>query len=70
MPRKPSGNFDQQKYMAQWQKEHMTIISARYTNDFAKEFKEACKVLGISQSDVIRQAMIQTIEKAKQISEE
>lgn len=48
-----------------YNKEKMTIISARFQNDFANEFKQACKSLCISQADVIRDAMNQTIEKAK-----
>lgn len=48
-----------------YNKEKMTIISARFQNDFANKFKQACKSLGISQADVIRDAMNQVIEKAK-----
>ena len=44
-----------------YNKEKMTIISARFKNDFAEEFKQACKALGVSQADVIRDAMNQTI---------
>ena len=40
-----------------YNKEKMTIISARFKNAFADEFKQACKTLGISQADVIRKAM-------------
>ena len=50
-------------------KEKMTIISARFKNAFADEFKQACKTLGISQADVIRDAMNQVIEKAKAMEE-
>ena len=52
-----------------YNKEKMTIISARFKNAFADEFKQACKTLGISQADVIRDAMNQTIEKAKAMEE-
>ncbi len=52
-----------------YNKEKMTIISARFQNDFANEFKQACKNLGISQADVIRDAMNQTIEKANALNE-
>ena len=44
-----------------YNKEKMTIISARFKNAFADEFKQACKTLGISQADVIRDAMNQTM---------
>ena len=45
----------------------MKRISALFKNDFVDEFKEACKILKVSQSDVIREAMNITIEKAKKI---
>ena len=65
MPKKASGNFDQMKYMQEWKKQNMKIVSASYKADFVAEFKEACQKLGIKQSDVIRQAMIETIERAE-----
>ena len=65
MPKKPSGNFDQQKYIHEWNKEHMMTVRAAYSSGFVKEFKEACTILNISQSSVFREAMIQTIEKAQ-----
>ena len=55
----------QEKY----QKEKMGTVVARYKSDFVKEFKEACKKLGITQSDVVRQAMIETINKANKEGE-
>ena len=65
MPRKPSGDFDQAKYMREWAKENMKQLAFRYNKDMVDEFKAACEKLGIKQSEVIRQAMIDTIEKAK-----
>lgn len=65
MPRKASGNFDQSKYIQQWAKENMKTLNMRYKTEFVDEFREACKKLGVKQSDVVRQAMIQTIEEAK-----
>lgn len=53
------------EYLKNWKKENMATISARYKKEFVTEFKKACQVLGISQSDVIRKAMIQTIEQAQ-----
>ncbi len=52
-----------------YNKEKMTIVSARFKNEFAEEFKQACKALGVSQADVIRDAMNQTIEKANALNE-
>ncbi len=65
MPKKASGNFDQVKYQNQWIKENMSEVRARYRNEFVTEFKEACKKLGVSQSEVIRAAMEETIRKAE-----
>lgn len=53
------------EYLKNWKKENMATISARYKKEFVTEFKQACQVLGISQSDVVRKAMIQTIEEAQ-----
>lgn len=65
MPRKASGNFDQVKYQNQWIKDNMSTVRGSYRNEFVIEFKDACKKLGISQSEVIRKAMEQTIRKAE-----
>ena len=59
--------FDQAKYMREWQKENMKQVKASYKTEFVDEFKEACKKLGIKQSDVFRNAMQDTIEKANNI---
>lgn len=53
--------------MREWQKENMKQVKASYKTEFVDEFKEACKKLGIKQSDVIRKAMQDTIEKANNI---
>ncbi len=65
MPKKASGDFDQVKYQNQWMKENMVQVTARYKKDFVEEFKAACKKLGVSQSEVIRAAMEETIRKAE-----
>ena len=59
--------FDQVKYMREWQKENMKQVKASYKTEFVDEFKEACKKLGIKQSDVIRKSMQDMIEKANNI---
>ena len=64
MPKKPSGSFDQNKYMNDWKKDHMKMVGASFKSDFVDQFKEACAALGVKQSDVIRQAMTETIQKA------
>lgn len=64
MPKKASGEFNQAKYMAGWRKENMKQITASYKTDFVLEFKEACKKLGVSQSEVFRKAMEETIRRA------
>ncbi|MFV0552990.1 MAG: hypothetical protein ACK5L6_13870 [Anaerorhabdus sp.] len=50
---------------AAWDKENMARITGKYKKDFVEDFKNACQKLGISQSDVFRDAMIKTIDKAK-----
>ena len=69
MPRKASGNFNQSKYIQQWSKENMKTLNMKYKADFVEEFKDACKKLGVKQSDVVRRSMVQTIEEAKKIAE-
>lgn len=67
MPRKTKDGqpFDQTKYINQWQKENMKAIKASYSSSFVDSFKEACQILGISQSSVFRKAMEETIKNAK-----
>ncbi len=59
------GTFNQKEYTAKWRAENMMRVSATYKNDFVLKFREACKELGVSQSEVIRKAMKETIEKWK-----
>ena len=49
-----------------YDKANMAMVGAKYKKEFIKEFKEACKSLGITQSEVIRKAMQETIDKAKE----
>lgn len=60
MSKKTDSNFNQNAYIAQWKKENMKSIHACFKNDFVDSFKEACKTLGIKQSDVFRKAMEET----------
>ncbi|NCB32710.1 MAG: hypothetical protein EOM64_02305 [Erysipelotrichia bacterium] len=66
MPRKPSGDFDPVQYRNSWNKGNMLRLSVAYSSDFVTKFKEACSVLGVSQSSVFREAMQKTIEEAKE----
>lgn len=59
--------FDQAKYMRDWQKENMKQVKVSYKTEFVNEFKDACKKLGIKQSDIFRKAMYETIKKAEGI---
>ena len=68
MPKKPSGDFNPVKYRNDWNKENMFRVSAAYSSEFVKEFKQACKDLGTTQSSVIREAMQQTIDQSKKTS--
>ncbi len=66
MPRKTKDGqpFDQNEYIKQWSKENMTRISGSYKKEFVQSFRDACKKLGIKQSDVYREAMQAVIDQA------
>ncbi|MGM9946749.1 hypothetical protein [Floccifex sp.] len=64
-----SEKFNQTKYINEWAKQNMATVIGKYKKEFVAEFKEACKILGIKQSEVIRNAMIETINKAKEKGE-
>lgn len=72
MPRKTKNGepFDQMDYIKKWGKENMATISGRYKKEFVQAFKDACKTLGIRQSDVYRKAMQAVIDKAEKSSQE
>jgi len=61
------GKFDQKEYQQQWDKENMEAIYVKYKSEFVKEFKAACKKIGKSQSEVIKEVMKETIEKAEKM---
>lgn len=67
MPKKASGEFNQSKYINNWAKKNMGHINVQYKKEFTEKFKAACKKLGVSQSEVIRAAMEETIRKAEEI---
>ncbi len=58
-------NFNENEYKREWRKENMKTVRGTFKNEFVDQFKEACKILGITQADVIREAMENTIAKAK-----
>ena len=57
--------FNQKEYIAEWRSKNMMRVSATYKNEFVLAFREACQKLGISQAEVIRNAMQVAIDKAK-----
>nr|WP_315001003.1 hypothetical protein [uncultured Oribacterium sp.] len=65
MPKISNGDFNQKEYNAKWRAENMMRVSATYKNEFVLAFREACQKLGISQAEVIRNAMQSTISKAE-----
>lgn len=65
MPKKSSGDFDQKEYVAAWRSKNMMRVSATYKNEFVLAFREACQKLGVSQAEVIRNAMQAAINKAE-----
>lgn len=58
------GEFNQKEYNAKWRAKNMMRVSATYKNDFVLEFREACKKLAVSQSEIIKTAMQKVIEQA------
>ncbi|MFQ9923801.1 MAG: hypothetical protein ACLRVU_09815 [Beduini sp.] len=57
--------MEEKKDPNDWSKKNMLFVRAKYKSDFVDEFKAACKQLGITQSDVFREAMKKTIQNAK-----
>lgn len=57
--------FDQMEYIKEWGKKNMVAISGKYKKEFVQSFRDACKFLGIKQSDVFRNAMQNVIDEAK-----
>lgn len=53
------------KYMNTWIKENYMRVGGSYQKAFAQECKDACKQSGVSQSEVFRNAMQETINKVK-----
>ena len=64
MPKTSNGDFNQKEYNAKWRAENMMRVSATYKNEFVLAFREACQKLGVTQADVIRNAMEEMIDKA------
>ena len=64
MSKRSSGDFKQKEYTAKWRAENMMRVSATYKNEFVLAFREACQKLGVTQADVIRNAMQEMIDKA------
>ena len=58
--------FNQKEYNKKWDKENMGVVKASFKKDFVTEFKDACKTLGIKQSDAIREMMQTIINKARE----
>lgn len=55
----------QYKQQNTWINERYTTIGTKMPKEFVQEFKDACKALGISQSEVFKKAMENTINLAK-----
>ncbi len=54
----------QYKQQNEWINERYTTVGTKMPKDFVQQFKDACKTLGVSQSEVFRQAMQNTINEA------
>ncbi len=54
----------QYKQQNEWINERYATVGTKMPKDFVQQFKDACKTLGISQSEVFRQAMQNIINEA------
>jgi len=52
-------------YIMEWQKKNMKRVSVQYKKEFVEEFKKACDFFGVKQSQLIKEMMQETIDKAK-----
>ena len=59
MPRKPSGYFDQKKYVAEYHRTHLKQIVLKVQIEEYEQFKKACDVVGLPMATVLRNYMIQ-----------
>lgn len=50
---------------SRYDKKNMASVGARYKKEFVTEYNESLKKLNLRNSDVIRKAMNQVIEQAK-----
>lgn len=55
----------QYKQQNTWINERYVTIGTKMPKELVQEFKNACKTLGVSQSEVFKKAMENTIEQAK-----
>lgn len=55
----------QYKQQNTWINERYVTIGTKMPKEFVQQFKDACKVLGVSQSEVFKKAMENTINLAK-----
>lgn len=60
------------KYKAQkkYAKSNIKKLSCSFNKDFVEQFVEACHALGITQAQVVREAMQNTIDQAQKKSAE
>lgn len=54
---------------AKWDKEHMTTIGVKVTRALAESFTAACKKLGVTKGQVLRQAVLNSIKAASEKTE-
>lgn len=57
--------MEKYKLQKKWQKDNMKQIKATFKTEFVNDFKNALEILDLKQSDIIRQAMQEVIDKSK-----
>ena len=58
MPRKPSGNFDQKEYVAEYHRTHLRNLSLKVQRAEYERFSRACEKAGMPMATVLRNYMI------------
>ena len=56
----------QKRANLKWDKAHMTVVGVKVTRKVASDFTEACRVLGKTKGEVLRQAIVATLEQVKE----
>lgn len=63
MPRKPSGEFDQKAYIAEYHRTHLRALTIKVQRDEYDRFQAACEAKGEPMATALRRFMAQYAEE-------